>query len=151
LASVLGIVRGEALGMPVSLNPDEIFVVMRFTANDENDNAWKYGIKRGGERCGVKGLPADNRVESGQLLDKIQRLIARGRLIVAKVDEDNLNVYFELGLAMGMKKDVLLISDDALVLKLPSDLRNWECLTYPKGNYELLAERVATFLVSTYG
>jgi hypothetical protein len=151
LASVLEIVRNEALGMPVALNPDEIFVVMRFTSNDENDNAWKYGIKPGGERCGLRVVRADNQVQSGQLLDKIQRHIARSRLVLAKVDEDNLNVFFELGLAMGMKKDVLLISEDALVLKLPSDLRNWECLTYPKGNYEVLAERVASFLATTYG
>ena len=151
LVGILDIVRSEALGMPVSLNPDEVFVVMRFTANDENDNAWRYGIKVGGERCGVKVLRADNRVESGQLLDKIQRHITRSRLVIAKVDQDNLNVYFELGLAMGMKKDVLLVSDDSLVLKLPSDLRNWECLTYSQGNYEQLAQRIAGFLSGTYG
>lgn len=151
LVSILDLVRSEALGIPLSLNPDEVFVVMRFTENDENDNAWKYGIRVGVERSGLNVLRADNRVESGQLLDKIQRHIARGRLIIAKVDQDNLNVYFELGLAMGMRKDVLLVSDDSLVLSLPSDLRNWECLTYRKGDYDQLAKRISEFLKANYG
>jgi hypothetical protein len=150
LVSILDLVRSEALGIPVSLNPNEVFVVMRFTTNDENDNAWKYGIRIGVGRCGLDVVRADNRVESGQLLEKIQRHIARCRLVVAKVDQDNLNVYFELGLAMGMKKDVVLVSEDSLVLSLPSDLRNWECLTYPRGNYDELATRLTQFLSTTY-
>lgn len=151
LISILDLVRSEALAIPVSLNPEEVFVVMRFTANDENDNAWKYGIRVGVERCGLTVVRADNRVESGQLLEKIQRHIARCRLVIAKVDRDNLNVYFELGLAMGMKKDVVLVSEDSLVLSLPSDLRNWECLTYPKGSYDDLATRLTRFLEANYG
>ncbi len=71
--------------------------------------------------------------------------------MIAKVDQDNLNVYFELGLAMGMKKDVVLVSEDSLVLSLPSDLRNWECVTYPRGNYGELANRVTSFLEAGYG
>ncbi len=151
LIGILELVRSEALGIPVTLDPDEVFVVMRFTENDENDNAWKYGIRVGVERSGLRVLRADNRVESGQLLDKIQRHLARGRLVIAKVDQDNLNVYFELGLAMGMRKDVLLVSDDSLLLSLPSDLRNWECLTYRKGDYDQLANRISEFLKANYG
>lgn len=90
-------------------------------------------------------------VESGQLLEKIHRHLSRSRLVIAKVDQDNLNVYFELGLAMGMKKDVVLVSEDSLVLSLPSDLRNWECVTYPRGNYGELANRVTSFLEAGYG
>lgn len=98
-----------------------------------------------------KASRADNRVASGQLLDKIQRHIARSRLVIAKVDQENLNVYFELGLAMGMKMEVLLVSENSLVLSLPSDLRNWECLTFDKGNFNQLADRLALFLDLTYG
>ncbi len=151
LVRILEVVRSEALGASVVLDPREAFVVMRFTENDENDNAWKYGIRPGAQRRGLRVVRADNHVESGQILDKVERHIARSRLVIAKVDSDNLNVFFELGLAMGMKKDVLLVSDDALVLSLPSDLRNWECLVYKKGNYEQLADRVSAFLEATYG
>ena len=148
---ILALVRAEAIGKPVLLDPTQAFVVMRFTENDENDNAWKHGIKPGLEAGGFNAVRADDKVESGQLLEKISKQLKKARLVVAKVDENNLNVYYELGLAMGMDKDVLLISESSLVLNLPSDLRNWECLTYTKGNYDQLKERVQKFIEDTYG
>jgi hypothetical protein len=33
---------------------------------------------------------------------------------------------------------------------LPSDLRNWECLTYEKGNYEDLRRRISAFYQANY-
>jgi hypothetical protein len=150
VVKIVELVRSEALGRPLILDPSEIFVVMRFSKNDENDNAWKYGIKIGIEREGFKPSRADDHVESGQILEKVFRQITRSRLIIVKVDENNLNVYFELGLAMGLDKDVLLVSDSNLILNLPSDLKNWECLTYEQGNYEQLAIKVAEFLRTNY-
>ena len=148
---ILRFVRSEATGHPLTFDPSEAFVVMRFTQNDENDNAYRYGIKLGLEDCGIRCVRADNRVESGQILDKILRGLNRSRFVVAKVDENNLNVYFELGLAMGLDKEVLLISEETLVLNLPSDLRNWECLTYQRGNFEQLRQSVGTFFRQNYG
>jgi len=148
---VLSMVRNEALGRPMPLDPRQVFVVMRFSENDENDNAWKYGIRSGIEGAGYIPVRGDWRVEPGHILDKVTRLLARSRLVVAKVDESNLNVYFELGFAMGVEKDVLLISDSGLVLDLPSDLRGWECLTYPRGDYGALATAVTTYIEAKFG
>ena len=148
---ILTLVRAEAIGKPVLLDPTHAFVVMRFTHNDENDNAWKYGIKTGLEAGGFQAVRGDDQVESGQILDKIVRQSSKSRLVVVKVDENNLNVYFELGLAMGLGKDVLLVSEASLVLNLPSDLRNWECLTYDRGNYDQLKTRIEQFVRRTYG
>jgi hypothetical protein len=148
--AILQLVRSHALARPVTLDPSAAFVVMRFTQNDENDNAWKHGIKPGVKAAGYEPYRADSRVESGQILDKILRAIQRSRLVIAKIDDKNLNVFFELGLAMGLSKDVLLISESSLVIKLPSDLRNWECLTYPSGDYENLKASVEKYLRKTY-
>lgn len=148
---IVELVRSEALGRPVILDPRQAFIVMRFSANDENDNAWKYGIAPGIEKCGLIPVRADTKVESRQILEKIYNHIRRSRLVVAKVDVENLNVYFELGLAMGLEKDVLLVLESTLVINLPSDLKNWECLTYENGNYEQLKSRVQDFLIETYG
>lgn len=150
VAKIVSIVRSEALGRPTVLDPSEVFVVMRFTANDENDNAWKYGLKPGIESCDFRASRGDDRVESRHILDKVTSAIRRSRLIVAKVDENNMNVYYELGLAMGLEKDVLLVSEASLTINLPSDLRSWECLTYQRGNYAELAGRVKGFLVDHY-
>lgn len=150
VSQIVSLVRAEALGRPVAFDPQEVFVVMRYTQNDENDNAWRYGIKPGVTACGLRPTRGDDRVESTHILEKVDKAIRRSRLVIAKVDENNLNVYYELGLAMGLQKDVLLISESSLALHLPSDLRSWECLIYERGNYEQLAGRVTQFLRDQY-
>lgn len=147
---MLWFVRSEAIGKPIIFDEDAAFIVMRFSTNDENDNAFKYGIKSALEELNIKCVRADNIISSGQLLEKIKRNIEKSRFIIAKVDSDNLNVYFELGLAMGLDKDVLLVSEKELVLQLPSDLKNWECLTYSKGNYEELKANIIKHFQDNY-
>jgi hypothetical protein len=148
---ILRFVRLEAIGLPVLIEPDRAFIVMRFTLNDENDNAYKYGIRPGLEAVGIKVERADSVVSPSHILDKIKKYIDKSRFVVAKIDEDNLNVYFELGLAMGAEKDVLLISERELVLKVPPVLRNWDCLTYQLGDYEDLRSKIITFFEANYG
>lgn len=147
---ILLYVRSEAIGKPIMFNENEAFIVMRFSNNDENDHAYKYGIQSALKDLGIKCLRADDKVISGQLLQKVRQSIEKCRFIIAKVDSDNLNVYFELGLAMGLDKEVLLISEESLVLQLPSDLKNWECLTYPKGNYDELKRRIVKYYQDNY-
>ena len=147
---LLSYVRSEAIGKPMIFNEDAAFIVMRFSQYDDNDNAFKYGIKAALTQLGISCIRADNAVTSGQLLEKIEKHINNCRFVIVKVDNDNLNVYFELGLAMGLKKDILLISENDLVLNLPTDLKNWECLTYPKGNYEQLKNNIIDFFVKNY-
>lgn len=143
-------VRAEAIGKPIVYDENAAFVIMRFTKNDENNNAFKYGINSALESLGIKCVRADFQITSGQLLEKIARSIERSRFIIAKIDSDNLNVYFELGLAIGLNKDILLVSENDWVLHLPSDLKNLECLTYPKGDYETLKEKIIKYYVDNY-
>lgn len=147
---MLSFVRAEAIGKPIKFAENAAFIVMRFTTNDENDNAYKYGVKSALETLNIKCVRADKEISSGQLLEKIERNIEKSRFVIAKVDSDNLNVYFELGLAMGQQKDVMLISEKDLVLQLPSDLKNWECLTYTKGDYEELKDKIIKYYVDNY-
>lgn len=147
---ILATVRDEAVGRPRIVDPFSVFVVMRFSQHDENANAYKYGLRPGLTDMGLAVHRGDDRVQSAQILDQVLRYLERSRFVVAKVDEENLNVYFELGLAMGLDKDVLLVSESSLIITLPSDLRNWECLIYEKGNYEQLRGRVSAFFESNY-
>lgn len=147
---MLSYVRSEAIGKPMVFDENAAFIVMRFSQNDENDHAFLYGIRPALEKLKIKCMRADNQVTSGQLLEKIEKNIEKSRFVIIKVDSNNLNVYFELGLAMGLNKDVLLISQEDLVLHLPTDLKNWECLTYSKGNYEQLKNKVIKFFVDRY-
>lgn len=147
---MLSYVRSEAIGKPMVFDEDAAFIVMRFSQNDENDHAFLYGIRPALEKLKIKCIRADNQVTSGQLLEKIEKNIEKSRFVIIKVDSNNLNVYFELGLAMGLNKDVLLISQEDLVLHLPTDLKNWECLTYSKGNYDELKDKIIKFFTDNY-
>ncbi len=147
---MLKTVRAETIGRPIQLNEDDAFIVMRFSSNDENDNSFKYGIKPALKGLGINVIRADSSLNSGQLLKKIKDGIQKSRFVIVKVDSENLNVYFELGLAMGLGKDVLLISNQDYILHLPSDLKNWECLTYKSGDYEELKTRIERYYMSNY-
>lgn len=146
---ILSYVRSQVIGKPLLIE-NKAFVVMRFSENDENDHAYKYGIKPAFLDLNINESRADSKYESRPLLEKIKKNIEICRFIVAKVDQNNLNVFFELGLAMGLSKDVLLISEESLVIDLPTDLKNWECLTYPKGNYEELRKRIKDYYKASY-
>lgn len=150
IEKMLSYVRAEAIGKPNVFDTNQAFVIMKFSDRDENSNAYKYGIESALKELDIKCLRADNRINSGQLLQKVKKSIEKSRFIIAKVDSENLNVYFELGLAMGLDKDVLLISEQDLVIHLPSDLKNWECLTYTKGDYEELREKVVRYYKENY-
>lgn len=147
---MLNYVRLEAIGKSMLFDENKAFVVMCFSQNDENDHAYLYGIEPALNNLKVKCIRADNQISSGQLLKKIKENIEESRFVIIKVDSNNLNVYFELGLAMGLNKDVLLISEKDLVLHLPSDLKNWECLTYSKGNYGELENKIIKFFTDNY-
>ena len=147
---ILSCVRSEALGKPVLLNPNKAFIVMRFTQQDENAHAYQYGIILALDALGIEHIRLDETVQPAQILDQIKTEISRSRFVIAKVDEQNLNVYYELGLSMGWEKDVLLISSNDLIINLPNDLKNWECLTYPAGDYEALKNNIIHFYRDNY-
>jgi hypothetical protein len=128
-----------------------VFVVMRFSDDrDENQTAYEEAIVPGLRKVGLRATRADDQVQPRPLLEKVTQQIASARFILAKVDVERMNVYYELGLAMGQKKEVLLVSEQSKVKMLPSDLTNWECLTYPRGNYAVLRQRVAVFYRQNY-
>lgn len=150
IEKMLSYVRSEIIGKPMIFNSDAAFVVMKFSKNDENDNAYEYGIKAALNELNIECIRADKILNSGQLLEKIKKLIKENRFIIIKVDSENLNIYFELGFAMGINKEVLLISDEELLNKLPSDLKNLECLTYTRGNYRELKEKIIKYYQQNY-
>ena len=147
---VLDYVRKETIGYPVVLAPNRAFVVMRFSVHDENDNAYKYGIQSALEELGIECRRGDNDIITAHILEKVRIDIQQSRYIIAKVDSDNLNVYFELGLAMGLNKDILLISEKRLTANLPADLRGWNCMTYQEGDYGALRNSIINYFKRHY-
>lgn len=150
IEKMLGYVRSEAIAQPMNFDENTAFIVMKFTKNDENQNAYLYGIKPALEELGIRCIRADDDVNFGPILANVIEHIKRSKFIIVKVDTQSLNVYFELGFAMGLQKDILLVSDRGEVGNLPIDLSNMECLTYSRGNYLELKERIKEFYKSNY-
>ena len=63
-------VRDEAIGRNRLVQPFSAFVIMRFSENDENANAFKYGLAPGLEAVGLTPHRADDTVQSEQILTK---------------------------------------------------------------------------------
>ncbi|MCY4725921.1 hypothetical protein NYO98_06500 [Nocardioides sp. STR2] len=137
---MLALVRDDALGIARPLEPLSAFVVMRFSEFDENANAYTYGVKAGIEAAGLTCTRADDAYQPGTLLTKVTHYIERSRVIVAKVDVQNLNVYYEVGVARALGKDIVLVAAKEQVGVLPTDINNLEVLTYPTGDYETLRD-----------
>jgi hypothetical protein len=136
---LLMLVRREALGTPRPFDPTSVFVVMRFSEFDENANAYKYGVKEGIEQAGLICQRADDEYTAGSILTQVMDYIERSRVVVVKVDHPNLNVYYELGVARALDKDVVLVAAQDLLGQLPTDINNLECVTYQQGDYDGLA------------
>ena len=147
---MINYVRLEAIGNPMLINFNQAFIVMQFSKKDENDRAYEYGIFPALDNLGIEYCRSDDQIISQQILNQIVNSIKRSRYVIVKVDNDNLNVYFELGLALGIGKEILLISEIGKIENLPTDLNNFECLTYEKGNYEELKQKIIKFFKDNY-
>ena len=150
IENILNYVRSESIAKPIIFKANTAFVVMEYTKNDENQNAFEYGIKAALKELGIECVRADDNVRYNPILEQVMEHIYKSKFIIVKADTNSLNVYFELGFAMGIKKDILLISEESQVGNLPIDMRNMQCLTYKKGDYGELCKKVKSFFMKNY-
>ena len=125
-----------------------MFLIQRFSEHDENANAMVYGVEAAIRELGLEPFRADMDRRPGALLDKICRAIETSSVVVAKADEKNLNVYFELGYAAALDKPVYVVCESSLIPDMPSDVKGWELVTYKKGDYEGLKSNMKSYLSS---
>lgn len=83
---------------------------------------------------GSRIFRADQWTYSGDFVCKICKAIQESRVVVADITGGNPNVFFELGLAVGLGKPTILIHDEkAAESRIPSDLLAWEYIPYDGG------------------
>jgi hypothetical protein len=101
------------------------FVIMPFSS-DYNDI---YNtIKNAGELAGFITQRTDEQYSPGKIPDRIDNMLKNSQLLVAEISENNLNVYYELGLAHAKNKLVISIcKEDA---SIPFDLNHWNHIKY---------------------
>src|SRR5688500_5844028 len=103
-----------------------VFVLMPF--KQELDVVYTDLIKGPLEQEGFTVLRADELSNQQSIIKDIVRSIAGANLIVAEVTDLNANVMYELGIAHGLRKATVLLTQD--VAALPFDLRSYRVIPY---------------------
>lgn len=130
--------------------PNLCFVIMPFGLEDLDDT-YKYFIKPSIEnKCGLICQRGDDVFGSNVIMEDIRKSINKARVIIADLTGRNPNVFYEVGIAHTLKKDVLLLSQN--MDDIPFDLRHRRVLMYdftPKGCKKLeksIAESINTII-----
>jgi hypothetical protein len=121
------------------------FVLMPF-ANSFSD-VYKMAIKPSCEANGYRCERVDEQMFFANILSQIYDQIKHADLLVADMTGRNANVFYEVGYAHGLGKDVIFVtnnSDD-----IPFDLKHHSHITYNNSLYDLrekLTARIAAHL-----
>jgi hypothetical protein len=84
------------------------FVIMPFNA--EMNELYIFGINQVLQENGLLGQRADILTSGGNVQEQIRLAIESSALVIAEVSEYNLNVFFEIGYAWGVRRPVILIA-----------------------------------------
>jgi hypothetical protein len=104
----------------------EAFVIMPY--EDPYENVYSNIIHIVLKQCGFEPLRADQVQRSTPFSKDIETYIRSADLVIAEVSEKNLNVHYELGIAMALNKEIILISQN--VSEAPADIRHIRHLNY---------------------
>lgn len=63
-----------------------------------------------------------------KITDKIVEMIQNAELIIADLTDERPNVYFELGYARGLDKEVITVARKGTILHF--DVKDWTCIFY---------------------
>lgn len=109
------------------INEQLVFVVCPF--KDEFNAIYEDQIKAVVEsEMSMQCIRADEIYSNGPIIEDIWRLINEARVIVADLTERNPNVFYEVGLAHAIGKEVILLAQD--VNDIPFDLRHLRTIIY---------------------
>ena len=109
-----------------SLEKKYIFVCMPF--HEDFEDIYNFGIKEAAKELGFNCERADEIQYSGGIIDRIYELIKSAHVIVADMTEKNPNVFYEVGYAHALGKEVILLTQKAE--DIPIDLRKFVHIIY---------------------
>lgn len=106
---------------------NEAFIVMEFD-NPVMDNLYKYGIKEVVEAAGFEPRRVDDYEFRGRITDQILQGILTSQIVIAECSAANKNVFFEIGYALGNKREVVFLVDEAK--NIPFDLKDFRFIIH---------------------
>ncbi len=117
---------GGPCTVDVEEKPRSVFVIMPFDA--AFDDVYELGIKASVETLGWDCQRADEVIHSRDIMCKVCQGIRQARFVIADLTGQNANVFYELGMAHALEKDVILLAQD--VSDVPFDLRQMNIIEY---------------------
>jgi hypothetical protein len=110
----------------IEVNSTLCFIAMPFT--DELQPIFEDIVKPTVEENNLKCIRADDFFHPKPIMDDIWQSIERSRFILADLTSKNPNVFYEVGIAHALGKEVVLISQS--LEDVPFDLRHIRCIIY---------------------
>lgn len=110
----------------VKVNEKLCFIIMPFT--DKLNPIYESIIKPVIKDLKLECLRADEIFTSKPIIEDIWDNIKKARFLIADLTERNPNVFYELGLAHALNKEVILLTQD--INDVPFDLRHFRIIVY---------------------
>ena len=103
-----------------------VFVLMPF--HSDFDDIYQLGIKAACVSAGAYCERVDEQIFAENILDRVYNQIAKADLIVSEMTGRNPNVFYETGYAHALKKQVILLTQNAD--DIPFDLKHYPHIIY---------------------
>lgn len=136
-------------GRSFAVEPDLCFVLMPF--RDDLRPVYDDHVKRTVEGLGLRCRRADDIFRNTAIIEDIWEQINEARVIIADLTGKNPNVFYEVGIAHTVGKDVVLITQS--IDDVPFDLRHLRHIQYsytPRG-MEAFEQQLRNTLVTITG
>ena len=130
-------------GQVFTIDPQLCFVIMPFS--DKFHAIYMDHIKPAVIRSGLICKRSDEIHSANLITHDIWEYINRSRLLIAELTDRNPNVFYELGLAHGLSKDVILLTQS--MDYVPFDLKPIRCICYE--NTEVGINKLENALIKT--
>jgi serine/threonine protein kinase len=124
--------------LPAKVDQDSCFVLMPFGEQDNIQEAYRDHIVPVLEECGFQVYRADDIFGHNEVIRDIWTAIGKARLIIADVTGRNANVFYELGMAHAIGKDVIILAQKRE--DIPFDVTHLRYIKYeytPRGVQKL--------------
>ena len=120
---------------------NHLFVAMPYAK--EFNNVYYFGIKGPVEQRKRKSERVDQEKFTGDIVKRVKERIKSSELVIADITGNNPNVFFEIGYAAGIGKEIVLISQKQ---EIPFDLRTERQITYDPQELILLVNQLGELL-----
>src|SRR5437899_3088106 len=115
------------------------FVVMPF--RPELNYFYLYLQQHLRKKHSLQAERGDNQVSTAPLIEKIRRQIRQADMIIGDISGDNANVFYELGLADGYGKPIILITQDPAD-KVATDVKHLDIIHYQLSKHVEFLDRL---------